>query len=63
MPPIYETIASPFVPSSDQLFRPNTGDYSAGADGGIYLAVGVAYLEYYSYCFYVDINFENCVFG
>ena len=46
MPPIYETIASPFVPSSDQLFRPNTGDYSAGADGGIYLAVGVAYLEY-----------------
>ena len=40
MPPIYETIASPFVPSSDHLFRPASGDYSAGADGGIYLAVG-----------------------
>ena len=40
MPPIYETIASPFVPSSDHLFRPTSGDYSGTADGGIYLAVG-----------------------
>ena len=40
MSPIYDTIGSPLVPSSDQLFRPAAGDYSAGADGGIYLPVG-----------------------